>query len=418
MAQLTDDCFAFGGPLTSVEAARARLETILRPVTGIETVPLQAALGRVLATDVEAQIDVPPHANSAVDGYAVFFDDLSPDAETALPVTGRVAAGHGLGRAGVRGEAIRIFTGAPMPLGFDTVLMQEDCRHDGDTVLIPRGIKRGANRRGAGEDITKGTVILAAGHVLRPQDIGLVASVGRAVLPVRTRLRVALFSTGDEVCNPGTPLPAHGIYDANRFLLHALLHATGAVVTDFGIVPDDFETLRDLLVVASADHDLVLTSGGASTGDEDHIKPAVEALGALHVWRLAIKPGRPVALGVVQGTPFVGLPGNPVAVMVTFLTLARPLVRRLSGASDADPLGFRVTADFAYTKKIGRREFVRVRLIDERHGPPRAQKFPRDGAGILSSLVHSDGLVELGEDISAVTPGTAVRFLPFGELLR
>ena len=235
---------------------------------------------------------MPPHDNAAVDGYAVFFDDLDPEAETRLPCTGRAAAGHPLGRAAVRGEAIRVFTGAPMPNGPDTVLMQEDCRAEGDAVTVPPGIKRGANRRSAGEDIAPGTTILTAGRALRPQDVGLAASVGRTELAVFRRLRVAIFSTGDEVYEPGAALGEGGIYDSNRYVIAGLAERLGCAVTDMGILPDKLDAIVDALAARSRDHDLLLTSGGMSTGDEDHVKAAVEALGHLHFWRLAIRPGR------------------------------------------------------------------------------------------------------------------------------
>jgi molybdopterin molybdotransferase len=420
MAQLSDDCFAFGGDLMPVHTALDLLRRRVAPVTAAQRVPLADALGRVLAEDVVAPFDVPPHDNSAVDGYAVFFDDLSADAETVLPVTGRVAAGHLLGREGRRGEAVRIFTGAPMPAGFDTVLMQEDCRAakdgDGGNVAIPPGIKRGANRRKAGEDVTRGAVVLAAGRRLRPEDIGLAASLGRGDLSVRQPLRAAVFSTGDEVREPGQDLPQGCIYDANRFALMAALRGLGCEVTDLGILPDRLDAIRDALDKASAGHDVLVTSGGMSTGEEDHVKAAVEDLGSLHFWRLAIKPGRPVALGQVGEAAFIGLPGNPVAVMVTFLRVARPILMRLMGAEESEPRLFPVRAGFAYKKKAGRREYVRATLVRGEDGVLTAVKHPRDGAGILSSLVESDGLVELPEDLSRLEPGAVVEFLPFSEV--
>ncbi|HYG87913.1 MAG TPA: gephyrin-like molybdotransferase Glp [Azospirillum sp.] len=416
MAQLSDDCFAFGGELMPVNAALDLLRRRVGPVAAVETVPLAAALGRVLAEDVTAPFDVPPHDNSAVDGYAVFFDDLTAESETVLPVTGRVAAGHLLGRPGRRGEAVRIFTGAPMPEGFDTVLMQEDCRVQGDSVAIPPGIKRGANRRKAGEDVTRGSVVLASGRRLRPEDIGLAASLGREELSVRRPLRAAVFSTGDEVREPGAELPQGCIYDANRFALLAALRQLGCDVTDLGILPDDLSAIRDALGAAAAAHDVLVTSGGMSTGEEDHVKAAVEDLGSLHFWRLAIKPGRPVALGQVRGAAFVGLPGNPVAVMVTFLRVARPILLRLMGADESEPRLFPVRAGFTYKKKPGRREYVRATLVRGEDGALTAVKHPRDGAGILSSLVESDGLVELPEDLSRLEPGVTVEFLPFSEV--
>lgn len=417
MAQLSDDCFAFGGALMRVEEALALLSARLSPLAGTETVGLRDAAGRILAGDLVAPRDVPAFANSAVDGYAVRHADLAPDAETVLPVGGRVAAGGTLGRPIGRGEAIRIFTGAPMPDGADTVFMQEDTAALPDgRVRLPAGLRRGANAREAGEDVAAGSVILRAGRRLRPQDVGLAASVGLTALAVRTPLRVALFSTGDEIAEPGTPLAPGRLYDSNRFTLAALLGGLGCRVTDLGILPDRRDAVAAALAAAAPAHDLILTSGGVSTGEEDHVKAAVEAAGSLFLWRLAIKPGRPVAMGQVGGTAFVGLPGNPVAVMVTFAHIVRPLALHLMGATVTPPVRFAVRAAFAYRKKQGRREYVRVTLAPGEDGATEAHKFPREGAGILSSLVESDGLVELGDEVRAVAPGETVSFLPFSEL--
>ena len=415
MAQLSEDCFAFGGKLLGVDAALALIRERIAPVVSEEEAPLSEAGGRVLARDLVAVIDVPPHANSAVDGYAVAHGDLRPERETVLPVTGRAAAGHPLGREAARGEAIRIFTGAPMPEGLDTVLMQEDCILEDGRVRIPPGIRKGANRRHAGEDVAKGAVALAAGRRLKPADLGLAAALGQDRLPVFRRLRVALLSTGDEVREPGQALQTGMIYDANRVMLKALLHGLGCVVSDLGIRPDRAAALADTLAAVAAEHDLIVTSGGVSTGEEDHVKAAVEQHGRLDFWRLAIKPGRPVALGQVRGVPLIGLPGNPVAAALTFAILARPLILRLAGADATPPLQFPVTADFTYRKKPGRREYLRARLMRE-NGAAMARRYPKDGAGILSSIVQSDGFVVLGEDTSEVTQGMAVDFLPFSEV--
>ena len=418
MPRLADDCFALGAAPLSTFDALALLEDRVETIADQESVPLRRAIGRFLAEDVTAERDVPPHDNAAVDGFAVCFDDLDPAADTRLPVTGRVAAGHPLGRPGRRGEAVRIFTGAPMPDGLDTVLMQEDCPVDGDTVIIRPGARRGANRRRAGEDMRTGDVVLTSGRRLRAQDVGLAAAVGRTALQVFTPLRAAVFSTGDEVAEPGDPLPAGAIYDANRYALTALLEGLGCVVDDLGILPDRFETIRDALDRAAADHDIILTSGGMSVGDEDHVKGAVEALGALHLWLLAIKPGRPIGFGQVKGVPFVGLPGNPVAMMVTFQRIARPMILKLAGGAERTPKIFRVPADFEMTKKAGRREWLRARLAADPDGRLVAHHFPREGSGILSSMVHADGLVELPEALTRVAPGDLVDFLPFSEVER
>jgi molybdopterin molybdotransferase len=417
MAQLSDDCFAFGGELMTMAAALELLATRFGPVVESESVPLRAARGRILAAPVSAPHDVPPHDNSAVDGYAVSFDDLAAAGPTELPVVGRAAAGHPLGTPATRGAAVRIFTGAPMPEGVDTVLMQEDCREEDRRVLIPSGIRRGANRRRAGEDAKAGALVLRAGQRLRAQEIGLAASLGFTALSLYRPLRVAVFSTGDEVRDPGEPAAPGTIYDANRYVLQALLEGLGAQVTDLGILPDRADCLRDALRTAAPGQDLVVTSGGVSTGEEDHVKAAIEALGRLHFWRLAIKPGRPIALGQIGKVPFMGLPGNPVAVMVTFLILGRPLVLRLSGAETTAPRRFRVAAAFDYRKRPNRCEYVRVRLSPGADGGWLAHKFPRDGAGILSSMVESDGLAEIGEGISRIEPGMSIDFIPFGEVL-
>jgi molybdopterin molybdotransferase len=422
MAQLSDDCFAHGGPLLRVEEALALIAERTHGVTEPEIQPLAACLGRVLAEPLKAPFDVPPHPNSAVDGYAVFFNDLASGAETILPVAGRVAAGHSLGRPARRGEAVRIFTGAPLPEGCDTVMMQEDCREeikDGEVsrVVILPGIKRGANARSKGEDFKAGTELLPAGLRLRPQDLGQAAACGLTELPVFSKLRVALFSTGDELREPGEPLEPGTIYDSNRTTLRALLEGLGCAVSDFGILRDKERDIAPALAEAVAGHDMIITSGGVSVGEEDHVKPAVESQGSLHFWRLAIKPGRPIALGQVGRVPFVGLPGNPVAVMVTFLTIVRPLLLRLMGAEPAPARRFKVRADFEHKKKLDRREWVRASLEALPEGGYSAVKFPRQGAGILSSLVESDGLIELPEEMTRLEPGTLVDFLPFSEVL-
>jgi molybdopterin molybdotransferase len=416
MAQLSDDCFAFGGELMSQAAALDDLRGRILPLPERERVGLAAALGRFLAADVVATRNVPPCDNAAVDGYAIFHADLAAGVEAVLPVGGRAAAGHPLGRAAQRGEAIRIFTGAAMPDGPDTVMMQEDCVEEAGNVRLRPGIKQGANRRRAGEDIVAGHVAIPAGRRLRAQEIGLAASLGLAALSVYLRLRVAIVSTGDELREPGAALPPGAIYDANRYVIAALLQGLGCAVSDLGILPDDPAAIRAALASAAASHDLVVSSGGMSTGQEDHVRAAVEAQGALHFWRLAIRPGRPVALGQIGRTPFVGLPGNPVAVMVTFVTLARPLILRLAGATEIEPRGYTVRSGFDYQKKLGRREYLRARLARDDAGWV-AQKFPRDGAGILTSMVESDGLLVVAEPVTRLAVGDAVEFLPFRELL-
>lgn len=416
MAQLSKDSFAVGGKLMSVEESVALISSRVTPVAATETVALTEADGHVLARSVVAPIDLPPFDNSAVDGYAVRFADLAVGRETVLPVEGRVAAGSVALNPIAPGRAVRIFTGAPMPGGADTVYMQEDARLDAEgRVVLPAGLALGANRRLAGEDVAKGTPILHAGRRLVPQDIALLAALGVTRAEVRRPIRIAILSTGDEIVSPGEPLRGAAIYDSNRFLLMALARRLGADVTDFGIVRDKQDLVAQALGEAAAAHDLILSSGGVSTGEEDHVKAAVESAGSLVFWRLAIKPGRPVAMGVVGGIPFVGLPGNPVAVFVTFAHVVRPLVARLGGAEFEGLRALPVRAGFSYKKKEGRREYVRVSL---RAGAnmPEAHKHPRDGAGVITSLTETDGLAELPEAITQVQPGDVIGFFPYSAL--
>ncbi|RAU23942.1 molybdopterin molybdenumtransferase MoeA [Paramagnetospirillum kuznetsovii] len=406
--------------LMSIDQALARLHQRLAPAVETETVPLRQALFRILAEDVVAGVNVPPHDNSAMDGWAFRHADLPPAnlADTGrLPVVGRVAAGHPFEGELPKGGAVRIFTGAPMPSGADTVAMQEECREDGGAVILPTRLKRGDNAREAGEDIARGSVALHAGCRLRPQELGVAAAMGRAEIEVYRPLRAAIFSTGDEIREPGTVLAPGCIFDTNRFTAGALLRSLGAEVTDLGILPDKLDIIRDALGDAAAGHDLILTSGGVSVGDEDHVKPAVLAQGSLDFWRLAIKPGRPVALGEVAGTPFIGLPGNPVAVMVTFMLIARPMVLRLMGATETGLTRFPVEAGFAFRHKQGRREYLRARLA---HADGRlvAAKFPSDGSGVLTSMTWSDGLVDIPEDKGDIAPGDMVDFVSYAEMMR
>jgi len=436
MAQLSNDCFVPGAPLISLDTALAILRQRLTPVVATESCALVAAAGRILSADIVATRDVPPTDNSAVDGYALRHGDLASGETTTLTVVGRAAAGHPWAGQVASGQAVRIFTGAAMPAGADTVMMQEDGREAAGNVTVAPGIKSGSNRRRAGEDVAVGQIVAPAGRRLRPAHVGLAAAQGLSQVMVYRRLTVAVFSTGDEVRDSNatgdSTVPDGAIYDANRPMLLALLHGLGMATRDMGVLPDQPEAIGAAL--ARAAHgpnasDVVITSGGMSVGAEDHMRAAVEAIGRLDFWRLAIKPGRPVAFGAIErqkanpaadsnGPPliFIGLPGNPVAAVVTFLRLARPAVLRLAGGSEPEPLPLPVAAAFAMTKKPGRREWVRVRLIAGSDGRTTAERFPRDGAGILSSLAAADGLVELPEATTHVTKGDIVDFFSFGEL--
>lgn len=422
MAQLTDDCFAFAGPLLPVDEMERMIAERVTPIAETEDVTLHAARGRALARDVIAPLDLPPFDNSAVDGYAVRHGDLAAKDETRLTIVGRLQAGAAAERKVGAGEAVRIFTGAPMPAGADTVFMQEDVQAEGENVIVPPGLKRGSNMRNAGEDAREGAVILPAGRRLGVQDIALAAAVGLTRLNVRRRVRVALFSTGDEIVEPGAARPAPALYDANRYLLAAMLERLGAAVTDLGILKDEQAALGKAIGEAARTHDLVLTSGGVSTGEADYVKQAVESLGTLVFWRVGIKPGRPVTMGVLPGSAganaaFIGLPGNPVAVFVTFVRVVRPLLLRLAGATAEPLIPLPVQATFAYKKKKGRREYVRVALKRRADGVIEATKHAQDGAGVITSLTETDGLVELVEDTTSIEAGATVGFLSYAALL-
>ena len=420
MAQLTDDCFAFAGPLLPLADMERLIAERVMPVSETERVALSGARLRVTAADVIAPVDLPPFDNSAVDGYAVRHADLKADGETALPIQGRLTAGKVATNEFKPGTAMRIFTGAPMPRGADTVFMQEDTREESGALILPSGLKQGANRRLAGEDVRAGSVAFTASTVLEAQHVALAAALGLTHIDVRRRLKAAIFSTGDEVIEPGSKRGPAAIFDANRYLLSELLTRLGIAVTDLGILGDDPNTLSHALSGAAGGHDLVLTSGGVSTGEADYVRCAAERAGKLVFWRVGIKPGRPVAMGVIRGknntAAFVGLPGNPVAVFVTFMKVVRPLLRRLAGAKPHDPLPLPVRSAFAYTKKKGRREYVRVSLRVRADGEVEAVKHPQDGAGILTSLTETDGLLEFLENVTEIKAGDRVGFLSYASL--
>ncbi len=428
MAQLTDDCFAFSGALLPLPEMERLIAERIVPVSETERVALRSARGRVTATDIKALVDLPPFDNSAVDGYAVRHADLDANGDTTLTVSGRLTAGARADLTLGPRQAIRIFTGAAMPSGADTVFMQEDVTVDGDKVTVPKGLVFGANRRLAGEDVAVGRIVLPAGTVLEAQHIALLAALGIVNVEVRRRLKVAVFSTGDEVVEPGATRGGAAIFDANRYLISALLEQLGAVVTDLGILRDDPAELSRALAKAAAWHDLIITSGGVSTGDADYVRTAVEKIGSLVFWRIAIKPGRPVAMGVIRAAPrkdyaahagaaFCGLPGNPVAVFVTFVRVVKPLLLRLSGARPQTLLPLPVRSAFAYKKKKDRREYVRVALRRAADGEIEAVKHPQDGAGILTSLTETDGLLEFPEDVTSIAPGDRIGFLSFAALM-
>jgi molybdopterin molybdotransferase len=401
------------GGSTSIEEAVALIAR-RPPVCGVERVNLLQALFRILAEEITALRPIPEHDNSAVDGYAFRLSDLPPDGR--MPISGRAAAGHPFQGALPPRTAVRIFTGGVIPEGADTVAMQEDCFFQDGMIVLPRTLELGANRRFAGEDVAENANVLTRGTRLRPQDIGIAAAMGRPTLLVHRRIKVAVIATGDELRPPGEPLPPGCIYDSNRHTLVAALRALGAEVTDYGVVPDRLSLIRDALVAAACANDLVITSGGVSVGEEDHVRPAVQKIGSLDFWKLAIKPGRPVAMGEVAGVPYIGLPGNPVSAMVTFWLIGRPLILRLMGAADLSSPRFQVVSAFNHHHTPGRREFLRARVSADPAGTMRAEAYPSTSSGVLSSLTWSDGLVEVHEDIGDVKVGDVLPYLPYSVL--
>jgi molybdopterin molybdotransferase len=397
----------------SVEAALAHLQGAVAPIEGIETLDTLFALHRVLAHDQVSQINVPPADNTQMDGYAVKAADCV-SGEARLPVAQRIAAGH-VGAPLSDGSAARIFTGGLIPLGADAVVMQEQTRSEetpeGPVVTIRHRPKPGEWIRRTGEDIRAGATILAAGARLRSQELGLLASVGIARVPVRRRVRVAIFFTGDELAMPGQTLRPGAIYNSSRFTLNGLLTRLGCETTDLGIVPDTLAATRETLRKAALGHDCIITSGGVSVGEEDHVKPAVEAEGRLDLWQIAIKPGKPLAFGRVGGAVFLGLPGNPVSSFVAFLLFVRPVLLRLQGASESGPRRYAMRADFDWPRPDKRQEYLRVR-VNEAGG---LELFPNQGSAVLTSTVWGDGLVE-NPPGQSISHGDMVRFISFAEL--
>lgn len=417
MERLPNDCFSNPAEMLSVAEARRKITQAVQQIATDELVDLHAANNRILAKDIYSTIQVPPSDNSAVDGYAFSHQDYENSPNLEFTTIGVSAAGKPFTDALASGQCIKIFTGGIMPPECDSVAMIEDIQNASGKIRLPAGLKMGANCRLAGEDIKKGSLLLAKGMRLRPQELGFLASIGEKEIPVFSRLKVALVSTGDELVDPGDDLPLGGIYDSNRYILKSMLENYGCEVHDFGVVCDKLESIQDTLVQASKTCDLIVTSGGVSMGDEDHVKSAVEATGNLHFWRIAIKPGRPLALGQVQNTAFVGLPGNPVAAFVCTVQLVRPMIAQLSGQSSytlPEPLIGK--ASFSMNKKAGRREWLRGRYHVDKHGSPVVEKYSSQGSGLVSSLVWANGLIELDEDTIGVQEGDPAKFFLFSEL--
>lgn len=408
--------------MLSTADALATLLSAASPIAGTESAPTLEALNRVLSADVISPLDVPPMNTSSMDGFAVSTADLA-HGNRRLPVSQRIPAGHAPSPLGAN-TAARIFTGATVPPGADAIVMQEQTETTGDEVTILHSPKPGEWVTAQGADIRSGSIILPAGTRLTPQALGLAASVGCAELKVRRRVKVAVFFTGDELTMPGEPLKPGAIYNSNRFTLRGLLENLGCEVTDYGIVPDKLDATRATLREAAQAHDLILTCGGVSVGEEDHVKPAVEAEGRLSMWQIAMKPGKPLAFGAVRRTPlqagaaasgetfFIGLPGNPVSSFVTFLLFVRPFVLRLAGVQTVAPRALSLRADFTQNKADRRNEFLRAR-VNPAGG---LDLFPNQSSAVLTSTVWGDGLIDNPPN-HAISAGETVRFIPFSELL-
>ena len=395
--------------LLSVDEALAQLLAGASAVPDIEQIPALEATGRVLAHPQVSALDVPPMDNSAMDGYALRLADVRAPG-TRLRVTQRIAAGS-VGLPLEPGTAARIFTGAPVPRGADAVVMQEQCALDGEQVVVKKTPQPGEWIRRTGSDIRAGDRILQAGIRLRPQDTGLAASVGIKTLPVRRRVRLALFFTGDELVMPGEPLAPGRIYNSNRFTLRGLAQIFGCQLRDYGIVPDRLDATREVLRRAASENDVIVTSGGVSVGEEDHVRPAVEAEGALLMWKIAMKPGRPLAFGKVGAAAFIGLPGNPVSSFITFLIFVRPFLLRTQGVDEVAPRALGLRSDFDWPQPDARREFLRVK----RNSAGGLDLYPTQDSAVLTSTAWADGLVDNPAN-QAIAKGDTVRFLPFSEL--
>lgn len=401
-----------GPNLTSLDDALTHLLAHARPITQTCTLPLHQTLGRVMATDIKVPADVPPADNSAVDGYAIRAADLSSN--SVLPVSARVAAGEPPGVLEA-GTAARIFTGSEIPAGADSVIMQEQTERKDGGIAMTASVENGQNIRRQGQDLRCGDIALTAGTPIRPQEMGLLGSMGVGEISVFRRLKVAIFSTGDELVDPGSPLQSGQIYNTNRFTLSGLLETAGCEVTRCETLQDQRDATRSSLMTAAAEADLIITSGGVSVGEEDHVRAVLESEGELSLWRLAIKPGKPLAFGAIDGTPVLGLPGNPAAVLVTFLVAGLPYIRHCQGNQRYRPLGEHLPSGFSVNRSSIRREFMRARKDVGEQGFV-VKAYPNQSSGVLSSACWGDGLAIVPEN-TTIAPGDIIHYYSFSELL-
>ena len=405
-------CSDSSAKLMPLDQALKHLVDSATPLADEETVMLDEALGRVLAQPVVSSINVPAWDNSAMDGYAVRYKDIN-DLDQ-LPVTQRIPAGKN-GQPLLPRTAARIFTGAPVPAGADTVVMQEMITREGEMIHINGDIKEGSNIRRAGEDIRSGDKIIESGTRLQPQHVGLAASTGIEELIVKRKLRVAVFTTGDELTMPGHALEEGKIYNSNRYLFRGLLEKMDCEVIDIGNVIDQYDATCEVLKIAAAKADLILSSGGVSVGEEDYVKKALENLGNLELWKIAVRPGKPLAFGNVNGVPFIGVPGNPVSLFVTFSIFVRPFILRSMGVSDVTPVEYKVAAGFDWKRPDKRAEYMRARLVTNDEGQMVVDVYPSRSSGVLSSVTWADGMIVINPEQQLIK-GDSVRFIPFSSL--
>jgi len=401
--------------LIPYDQALENLLSFASTVDKTDSVSLTEALNRTLAENVKSAINVPPAANSAMDGYAIRLSDVNKGGKTTLSVTQRIPAGE-TGQPVQAGTAARIFTGAVVPEEADVVIMQEQVESVGESMSFDASVKRWQNIRAAGEDIKENQTILEKGVRLRAQDLGLAASIGNSHFQVTRKVRVGIFFTGDELVDPGKPLGPGKIYDSNRYTLTGLLQNMDCEIVDLGIVGDTFEQTTEAILKATETTDLVITSGGVSVGEEDHVRIALEKLGELHMWRLKIKPGKPLAFGIVNDTAFMGLPGNPVSAFATFCLFVAPFIKKLQGRTKIYTDSTQVTANFEWPKPDRRREFTRAKITRNNNNQLQASLYPNQGSGVLMSTSWADGFIDIGENIS-VTAGDQVNYMSFKDIL-